>query len=233
MSNIKILIIEDEVLIAEHIKRYLVGFGFKQISLAHSKKTAISIIDFIHPDLILLDLHLQQPKDGIDIAKIIDEKGGIPYIFITANADMLILQEAVHTKASGYITKPLKKTDLFAAIQIALKSRAKPETAFLLIKENNINLKLDFDDILYIESNNNYINIYTKTKKLMTRQSLEWAELELPESRFMRIHRSYIVNLRAVQRTNSKSIFIGEIEIPISRANVPKMADYLTKKKKI
>ena len=232
MSNIKILVVEDEVLIAEHLKRYLTGFGFSQIFLAHSKKMAVQMIDHIHPDLILLDLHLQLPKDGLDIAGAIDERGGPPYIFITANADMLIIQEALHTRAAGYITKPVKKSDLFAAIQIALKTNDKPESSFLVIKENNTNLKLRFEEILYIESNSNYINIFTKTQKIVTRQSLEWAELELPENQFMRIHRSYIVNLREVQRTNAKSVFIGETEIPISRANVPKMSDYLSKKKK-
>jgi len=233
MSHIKILIVEDEVLIAEHLKHYLIGFGFSEVFLAHTKKIAIQLIDHVSPDLVLLDLHLQQPKDGLEIAKIIDEKGETPYIFITANADMLIIQEATHTKATGYITKPIKKADLFACIQIALKSKAKPETSFLLIKENNANLKLDFDKILYIEGNSNYINIFTKIQKVVARHSLEWAEMELPENLFIRIHRSYIVNLREVQRINSKSVFIGEIEIPISRANASKMADYLRKKKKV
>lgn len=230
MSVSKILIVEDEVLIAEHIKDYLTGFGFSQIFMAHTKKLALHTIEQIQPDLVLLDLHLQQPKDGLDIANFIDERGGPPYIFITANADILVIQEATHTKASGYITKPLKKSDLFAAIQIALKANAKPESSFLLIKENNTNLKLAYDEILYIESNSNYINIFTKTKKIITRQSLEWAELELPDNQFMRIHRSFIVNIRAVQKTNSKAVFIGEIEVPISRANVQKMAEYLKKK---
>lgn len=230
MSSIKILIIEDEVLISELIKNYLLSFGFNEVYLAHTKNQSVQMIDHINPDLILLDLHLQQPKDGLDIAKMIDDRGGPPYIFITANADMLIIQEAIHTRASSYITKPLKKTDLFAAIQIALKSKAKPETSFLLIKENNSNLKLAHHKILYIEGNSNYINIFTTTQKVVTRQSLEWAELELPENLFMRIHRSYIVNLQAVQRTNSKSVFIRDVEIPISRANISKMANYLKKK---
>ncbi len=232
MSNIKILIVEDEVLIAEHLKHYLVGFGFSEVFLAHTKKIAIQLIDHLNPGLILLDLHLQEPKDGLDIAKIIDEKGATPYIFITANADMLIIQEATHTRAMGYITKPIKKADLFASIQIALKSKANPETSFLLIKESNSNLKLSYDEILYIEGNSNYINIFTKTQKIVTRQSFEWAELELPENQFMRIHRSYIVNLRELHRTNAKSVFIGDIEIPVSRANASKMSDYLRKKKK-
>ena len=229
MSAIKILVIDDEVLIAELIKSYLSSFGFSEIFLAHTRNTAIQAINHVQPDLVLLDLHLQQPKDGLDIAKILDEKGDLPYIFITANADMLIIQEAIHTKASSYITKPVKKADLFAAIQIALKANSKPETSFLLIKEHNNNVKISYDEILYIESNSNYINIFTRTQKIMTRQSLDWAEQELPENQFMRIHRSYIVNIRAVQRTHSKSVFIGDIEIPISRANTSKMSEYLRK----
>ncbi len=229
MSAIKILIVEDEVLIAEHIKDYLTGFGFSQIYMAHTKKLALQSLEQIQPDLVLLDLHLQQPKDGLDIAKILDEKEDMPYIFITANADMLIIQEAIHTKASSYITKPVKKTDLFASIQIALKANSKPDNSFLLIKEHNTNVKISYDEILYIESNSNYIYIFTKTQKIITRQSLDWAEQELPENQFMRIHRSYIVNIRAVQRSHSKSVFIGESEIPISRANVSKMSEYLRK----
>lgn len=232
MSNIKILIIEDEVLIAEHLKHYLTGFGFSEIFLAHTKKQALQMMDLAKPDLFLLDLHLQEPKDGLDIAKIIDERGGKPYIFITANADMLIIQEALHTKASSYITKPVKKADLFASIQIALKLNTKQETSFLMIKDSNTTLKLVFEDILYIESNSNYINIITKTQKIVTRQSMEWAELELPENFFMRVHRSYIVNLRQVQRANTKSVFIRDIEIPISRANTGRMSDYMSGKKK-
>lgn len=232
MSAIKILVIDDEVLIAELIKNYLVSFGFSEIYLAHTRKTAIEAMEHIQPDLVLLDLHLQQPKDGLDIAKIIDGKGAPPYIFITANADMFIIQEAIHTKASSYITKPVKKADLFASIQIALKANNKPETSFLLIKEHNTNVKISYDDILYIESNSNYINIHTRTQKILTRQSLDWAELELPGNQFMRIHRSYIVNIRAVQRTNSKSVFIGETEIPVSRTNASKMSEYLRKTNK-
>ena len=231
MSATKILIVEDEVLIAEHIKDYLISFGISQIYMAHNKNLALQAIEHIHPDVILLDMHLQHPLDGIEIANMIDKKGEPPYIFITANADMLIIQKAIHTKAAAYITKPLKKSDLFAAIQIALKSQTKPEESVLLIKESNTTVKVLQADICYIESNGNYINIYTKKQKLIARQSLEWAEEQLPEHLFMRIHRSFIVNLSAVDRSSTKSVFIGETELPISRTNAAKMVDYLKGRK--
>lgn len=230
MKSIKILIVEDEVLIAEHIKDYLTGFGFSQIFLAHSKNMAFQAIEHITPDLVLLDLHLQQPKEGLEIARHLDEKGNPPYIFITANADILVVQEAIQTKAAGYITKPIKKADLFANVQIALKTTMKPALAFIMVKENNENIKVNLDDILYIESNSNYITIVTKHKKIITRQSLEWAELELSKNQFIRVHRSYIINLNAIDKMNGKSLFINQFEIPISRTYSSKIGEYIKNK---
>ncbi len=227
MNASKILIVEDEVLIAEHIKRYLISFGYSHIYLAHTKSLAYQALEHIHPDLVLLDIHLQGALDGIEIAKSIDQKNKIPYIFITANADLLIIQEAIHTKAIAYITKPFKKSDLFAAVQIALKALPFTEEPFLVIKENNSTIKVTINDIQFIESNGNYINFYTKTHKQIARRSLEWAEEQLPEQQFMRVHRSFIVNVRFISRKNANSIFIGEVEIPVSRTYLPRLLAYL------
>ena len=232
MSVTKILIVEDEVLIAEHIKDYLISFGMSEIYMAHNKNLAIQAIEHVKPDIVLLDMHLQHPLDGIEIANIIDQQGDPPYIFITANADMLIIQKAIHTKAAAYITKPLKKSDLFAAIQISLKAQSKPEEEILLIRESTTTIKISLSDILYVESNGNYINIHTKKQKLIARQSLEWAEEQLPGQQFMRIHRFYIINMSIVDKSTSKSVFIGDIELPISRTNATKMSDYLSRRKK-
>lgn len=232
MSAVKILIVDDEVLIAELIKSYLAGFGYNHLFLAHTKKTAIQMIEHMNPDLVLLDLYLQQPKDGLEIANTIDEKGDIPYIFITANADMLIIQEAIHTKASGYITKPIKKTDLFAVIQIALNTIDSKEVKFLQVKDNGSVIRIPHADILFIESSGNYINIHTKTQKILSRQSLDWAQEQLPEQQFLRPHRSFIVNLSAVQRFTTRSLFIQKTEIPVSRMNAPLVVDFLKGQKK-
>lgn len=232
MKDIKILIVEDEVLIAEHIKDYLTGFGFSEIYLAHSKNAAFEAIEHLALDLILLDLHLQLPKDGLDIARYLDDKNACPYIFITANADILIVQEAIKTNASGYITKPIKKEDLFANVQLALKSTIQPTTAFLLVKENNETFNINYDEILFIESNSNYIIIHTKNKKVNTRQSLDWAESELSKSQFIRIHRSFIINLHAVEKMNVRCVYINNIELPISRTYHAKVSEYVRKRQK-
>jgi len=217
MNPRKILIVEDEILIAEHIKDLLHRFGMENVYLADTRETAAKIMDSINLDLVLLDLHLEKPLDGLELAKAIDHKHSIPYIFITANADSLVIQEAVQTKAAAYITKPLKKSDLFAAIQIAFKPKPSAETKFLLVKNGGSTVRIPTNEILFLESNGNYIHIHTKKEKLLSRQSLEWAEEQLPKQQFLRVHRSFLVNTNFVSKINAKSLFIEETEIPISR----------------
>lgn len=227
MTASKILVVEDEVLIAEHIKDYLNSFGLHHISMVHNKNHVLPAIDHFKPDLVLMDIHLQNPLDGIELAKLIDERGQVPYIFITANADLLVIQKATNTKAAAYITKPIKKSDLFAAIQIALKPVESKEVKFMQVKEGGSTLRIPHTDIQYIESSGNYINIHTKTQKILSRQSLEWAEGQLPEHQFLRVHRSFIVNVACVLRFTTKSLFIDKTEIPVSRMNTSLISGFL------
>lgn len=218
MSPVSILVVEDEILIAEDIKDLLGSFGMTDVFLAHTKEAALERINNTHPDVVILDLHLEAPLDGLAIARVIDEKYFIPYVFLTANADRLVIAEAVHTKAAAYITKPLKNSDFFAAIQIALKSKQGTEAKYLLVKNTGSTIRIPVSDILYIESNGNYIDIHTKKENILSRQSLEWAEDQLPASQFLRVHRSFLVNADVVSKLNSKSLYIEETEIPISRS---------------
>lgn len=231
MSAPKILVVEDEVLIAEHIKDYLVSFGLKDVVLVHNKDHALQAIDHIGPDLILLDIHLEHPLDGIELAKLIDARIQAPYIFITANADLLIIKKATHTKTAAYITKPVKKSDLYAAVQIALKLADTKEVKFLQVKDSGSVVRIPYADILYIESSGNYINIHTKAQKILSRQSLDWVQEHLPKKQFLKVHRSFIVNTAAVQRFTTRSLFIEESEIPISRMNAASITDSLKEPK--
>jgi DNA-binding LytR/AlgR family response regulator len=227
MNSLKVLIVEDEILIAEHIKDHLLQFGVQEISMAHNKNTAIALLASEKPNLVLLDMHLQQPLDGLDLAKLIDTELKLTYIFITANSDMLVIKEAVQTNAAAYITKPIKQSDLFAAIQLSLKSVSSSTEKHLLIKDGYSVQKIIIDDIQYVESNGNYLNIVTKQQKHLCRQSMDWLQAQLPEAQFMRIHRSYFVNLNLVQKANTKFVYLNNLELPISRTYLPKVQEYL------
>lgn len=230
MTPTRILIVEDEVLIAEHIKDYLISLGAgDDILLTHNKKDASNALRLFKPELVLLDLHLEGSVDGIELSKSIDDIYKVPYIFITANADTLMVKEALETNAAAYLTKPFKKTDLFAAVKIALRSNEALKEQKLTVRDSGATHLIPVNEITYIESNGNYINIHTKKKKIISRQSLEWAEEQLPDHLFLRVHRSFIVNTNAITKITPKNVFIGDKEIAISRTYGARLNDRLKK----
>ena len=122
-----------------------------------------------------------------------------------------------HEKYFSYktiITKPLKKTDLLAAIQLA---SFRTKTQSILIKDGFEEIKLSLDDLLFIKSDGNYIDIYTNTRKISIRESLEKFYEKLDENQFLRIHRSIIINQNKISKKTATSVFINTTELPISR----------------
>ncbi len=218
-SKIKILIVEDKVLISEFIKEILLSFNYSYVKLAHNKKEALLLLSNFLPDFVLLDIRMKGELDGIEIANEINDKYKIPFIFISAHSDKEIIAKAIDTKPSGYITKPIKELDVYAAIQLVQQKTVFDKDVFLLIKIGYENIKLFFDEILFIKSDDNYIHIFTTDAKHTIRNTLEWFIEKAPNNYFHRTHRSYLVNKSKITKTKAKSVFIGDIEIPVSRGN--------------
>lgn len=169
MSNFtNILIVEDEVLIAEFLKDVLVSFGFQKLRLAHNSTTAFLEIEKYRPDLILLDIRMKTKLEGILIAEKINENYQIPFIFITAHSDTEILEKALTTNPKGYITKPFKKVDVFAAIQLAVKKNEnEKEIPMLVFKDNHSQISISTSEILYAKIEGNYLDIVTEKKPIL------------------------------------------------------------------
>ena len=213
-----ILIVEDEVLIAEYIKDTLISLGFSQIELAHSKAEGLQAIESAKPDLLLLDIRMEDELDGISIAETVSKTSKTPFIFITAHSDKDIVQKALTTQPEAYLTKPFKKVDVFAAVSLALKhTKSTSVQQKFAFKDGYTTITLPCVDILYIESEGNYISIITHERKYTLRHSLEWCLQNLPAQTFKRIHRSFIVNVDKIEKSNSRSVYIGKKEIPKSR----------------
>lgn len=216
----KILVVDDEVVIAEHLKVILNSLDFNNIELVHDKESAFESIELFTPDIILLDIRMESELDGIEIAEFINSNYKMPFIFITAHSDSEILSKALITSPAAYITKPFKKTDIFAAINIAIKNSPPSKNEFLSFKDGYEDVKLNVHSILYVESEGNYIDINCIDKKYTIRNSLEWFIENVPNKHFIRIHRSYVVNLNEIKKTTSKVVIIGNITIPVSRKNL-------------
>lgn len=218
-SNFKLLIVEDEVLIAEFLKDELETLGYAEVEMAHNSKQAKVKLESFQPDVVLLDIRMNTEREGIEIAEYINENFKMPFIFITSHSDKEIVQQALKTNPAGYITKPFKKMDIYAAIKIIETERKKTKELFLHIKDGHTEVKISLDDILYIQSDDNYVQIVTLKKKYLLRRSLDWINDNTPNDTFQRTHRSYIVNITKITKITKKSVFINDHEIPVARGN--------------
>lgn len=120
MSDIQILIAEDERIIAKDIRNTLESFGYTVTDVASSGREAIRKAEKTHPDLALLDIRLKGNIDGIHVGEKIYERFNIPIVYLTAHADPVTLQRAKKTKPFGYIIKPFERTILQSTIEMAL-----------------------------------------------------------------------------------------------------------------
>lgn len=127
MSEIRILIVEDDPLIAIDIEQTLNTLDFKVSGTAYSVDDAIYQLKNNTPDAVLLDINLESEKDGVQLAQIINEQFQLPFIFLTAHADKQTLERAKKTKPAGYIIKPFDEKDLLAGLEIALYNFAQKQ----------------------------------------------------------------------------------------------------------
>ena len=122
MSKIKILIIEDEPLIAESMRMMLEKLDYEIIGIATESNEAYNILLKEIPDIALVDLMLRNNDDGIELAKSIKQKYNLPVIFITSLSDKVTVERAKEIHPEGYLVKPFEKKDLYTSIEIALSN---------------------------------------------------------------------------------------------------------------
>lgn len=125
MSNkLKILIVEDEPVIAENISIYLDNNDFEVSAIAYDSDEAFQQLKINTPDAAILDVNLESDKDGIDIAAYINKEIQIPFLFLTSYSDKNTLDKAKLVKPSGYIVKPFNEKTLLASLEIAISNFA-------------------------------------------------------------------------------------------------------------
>lgn len=120
MSGLKILVLEDEAFIAHDIKQILDNEGYITIVDCFDVDTAVNLYHLHHPDLVLIDINLNDKKNGIDFARYVKSIGQVPFIFVTSYSDKGTLSKVAGLSPSGYIIKPFKPQDLLSAVFLAL-----------------------------------------------------------------------------------------------------------------
>lgn len=152
MSNqsMKILIVEDEPLIARDLKRICVKLGYQVVGIAYDSSQALDFLHIRSYDLVLTDINIKGTLDGIDIGKLIREKYNKPFIYVTSFADKHTLLKAKETTPNGYVVKPFDEKDIYSSIEIAMfnvQKQIKPEFSREYLNEKlNVNLtKKEFE----------------------------------------------------------------------------------------
>jgi len=218
--KVKILVVEDEIIIADSICDFLVNKGFKVFEPVVSFDEAISSIIKNKPDVVLLDIRLRGSLTGIDLAKELNEHFKIPFIFLTSNSDDKTLNSAINTSPSAFLIKPLNSIQIFAAIELAVKNQPfkkefSPPVKYIYIHNGKEYIKALFDDILFLKSDNVYIEVHLKNdNRIITRSSMS-KFLKFLSLDFLQVHRSYIVNTNNLDKVGKSTVTICENEIPI------------------
>jgi DNA-binding LytR/AlgR family response regulator len=234
---IKILIVEDEMLIGAKISMQLTNLGYEVTGILPRGEEAIIHVEENKPDIILLDIHLKGKLDGIETALQIKKIADIPIIFLTANSDEATFNRAKISKPQAFISKPYKQLDLQRAIELTISRMAENETAsqsdeiieettgddrpFILsdrifVRHREKMIKIIVADILYIEADRNYSRIFTKNKEYLLCITLKTIEEKLPGRLFLRSHRSYIINLAHIDEVADGHVIIAQKAIPLS-----------------
>ena len=234
IEKTKILIVEDEMIIAANISLQLNELGYEVTGIIPRGEEALMHIKSETPDILLLDINLKGELDGIETALAMQKTHDIPIIYLTANADDAHFNRAKETHPYGFIAKPFKKLDLQRAIeltisQVNLKEESKEDSVSqntgatvlrdcIFVRHLNSMVKVNITDILYIEAERNYCRIFTNNKEYLLVMTLKEMDNKLPAKHFLRIHRSFIINISQITEIATSHIVIGKKAIPISKS---------------
>jgi len=210
MEKLKVLIIEDEPLAAQLIREYVESINFLIcVNSFYDPELALEYLKKNHIDVIFLDIHLPQIS-GLEFINRLKIK---PQIILTTAYHQYAL-ESYEYHVVDYLLKPIE----FVRFEIAInKLKRKDASDSIFVNINKSQVKINYNTIIYIESQRDYLLIYTfdgnyyKTKKTLT------SIIKILPKNFLRIHRSFIINKNKVKESNASSVVISETTLPIGR----------------
>jgi len=231
---IRVVAIDDEPLALQLVKEYVEKTPFLELAGAFDNPLeAVSFIKSSDVDLALLDIQMPD-LTGTELAGVIS--GGPKVIFTTAYEKYAL--EGFRLDAVDYLLKPFSYAEFLKAVQkaeklINLERKELPSleirNEFLFIKSDYKIRRIDFSEIHYIEGLKDYVKIFLRGEKkpVLSLSTLKALEARLPEDRFMRVHRSYIVSLETVKVIERGRIVYGEVRIPVTDQYHEKFQEFL------
>lgn len=234
MNNIKILIVEDEMIIAAKISLHLEQLGYEVAGIIPRGEEAVVHCRENVPDILLLDINLKGLIDGVETAQVLQKEMDIPIIYLTANADETTFNRAKSTRPYAFISKPYKKLDLQRAIAltisrmgqdkgITITNEQAQEDSYILsdrifVRYNNKMVKLFLKDILYVEAERSYCRIHSKESEYLLSIPLKDLYEKIRLEHFMRVHRSFVINLKQIDEVAENHVVISRKVVPLGKS---------------
>ncbi|MDF9798054.1 two-component system response regulator LytT [Catalinimonas alkaloidigena] len=231
MINLKCIAVDDEPHALNMVCTYIEQTPFLELTGRFS--SAVEALKILHEqtvDLIFLDIQMPD-LSGIELARVLDRGGRMkgPRIIFTTAYDQFAL-EGYKVDALDYLLKPFSYEEFLRAVSKAQAyaefaqpkgnpgRSAEPEADYLFLKVEYQLVKINFNDILYIQGLKDYVKVYlySSNKPLLSLISMKALEDKLPANRFRRIHRSYIISLEKINAVTKSSVQIGKESIPVS-----------------
>ncbi len=240
----KILIVEDEELYSDQLEMIIEQLGYTHINTVDNSNEAMISIKEDVPDLILMDIHIQGEHDGIELADMIKKEHSIPIIFITSLQDDLTFTRASRTMPVQFLVKPFNNLQIKRSIELSIKqhnqhkqsltSRDRIEAgeikgidevnalnSHFFIKTRHKLEKVAVDEVLFLEADGHYCKVQTSQKKYLVRIAMTELVKRLPSDFFIKIHRSFIVNIKKIKSVDLQDsvVILEEKHLPLSKRN--------------
>ncbi|MFD1145153.1 response regulator [Larkinella insperata] len=243
-NTIQILVIEDEAVLALYVSDLLEAQGYEVVGIADNGPEALTLYQQHRVDLILCDINLKGDWDGIEtVEKMLTFKPA-PLIYVTALTDKETIERAKQTFPAAYLAKPIRPDNLRIAVDLAIhtfvtkkrtaltpgetrpaateKDSSSRETILrieeqVFIKHNYQFVRIALEDILLLEADNAYTTIITSSHKYALRLALGTTLNRLDFRPLVRVHRSYVVNVKKISGFNEREIHIHSLTIPLSQ----------------
>lgn len=215
MSKIKCIIVEDEPLAVKILSDYIAQVPF--LELQGTFRDAILATEFLrdnNTDLMFLDIHLPKLK-GMAFLKTLLRP---PSVIITTAYHQYAV-EGFELNVTDYLLKPIEFERFLTAVnkvRTAGQEKREPKD-FLFLNVQKRKVKISFSEIVYIESQREYIKVVTTKKEHLSKMSTHEIEALLPAHRFKRIHRSFIISISKIQSYNAEAVEVQGVSIPIGR----------------
>ena len=228
-SKYKILIVEDEILVATDIQESLESLGYMVQGIADTGLKAIEAVENKLPDLILMDINLKGEMTGIEAAKIISKESDVPIIYLTANADIDTVNKAKIALPYGYIIKPFNDKDLQTNIEIAifkfasdlkLKMESEQFNTFFDLKDRGKNQiivqankgleKINIYDVYFIEKDDHQSIIHMIDDEIITNRSFSELTGLFPKKHFIQVSKFFVINTLKVFAVKYPEIIIAD-----------------------